>query len=704
MKFLRAHIADKLAAATIVFGLLVTLIGTGAQVLWDKWESEQQLASNITGQIDDTIRAIVAVVEQNREADVQKVIDGLVNDSSEINYASVLLSSGSKYERVEDSDAPPGQLINREFTFPESTWRYGVLEVGSEAVYGPGEMLQKIRSGLLKTGLKVFLVAGFMFYLTQKLVTRHLVSLASQIKEYDIAGSQQRLELNRSNLDGGDELDMLVDGINIMQERGWQAYNDLGRSEQRLLLFFEATEEGILGVEKDGKCSFANDACLRILGLDNYDEVLGGDIRDYFSYQSFNAEHAGSTMLIQEAYQHVAAVESPDGILTRNDGTTSYISLRVYPVFKDGACSGAIAFLRDISRERQLNQERAMLSEAVRQAPIMVVITNPNYEIEYVNPGVLSTTGFSSRELMGKRLDVLVEFEDHLALKQVAEKLAEGKPWQGMVNQRTKYGQKLTVSAILSPIFNSVGGGNNRVCVFKDMTYELELQKQFVNSKKMEAVDRLSSSIAHELGNPLFGVRSVIKDLLDRDNLDAKDKELLSMAFDECKRMNQLVREMRSLDSANEPEVQSHTIREIIEQVLMLTKKSLNQSNVEVVLDLTDDLPPLLVDHKQLVLAMSNIVNNSIDSMSPDGGLFTVRSFVENNKIVICFGDSGEGIPQEHRELIFEPFFSTKPEVEGSGLGLTIAYSIIRGLGGDISVNSEVGQGTIIYVRLPVDQ
>ncbi len=704
MKFLRTHIADKLAAATIVFGLLVTLIDTGVQVLWDKWESEKQLESKINSQIDNTIRSIVTVVERNREDRVQDVVNTLVTDSGEIAFASVLLSSGRKYKSEKKSETPVGKRISREFTFPDSTWRYGVLEVGSEPVYGPGEMIHKIQSGLLQTGLKVFLVAGFMFYLTQKLITRHLVSLANQVKEYDIAGSQQKLGLQRTTFDTGDELDMLVDGINIMQERGWQAYNDLGRSEQRLLLFFEATEEGIWGVEKDGKCSFANDACLRILGLDNYDEVLGGDIRDYFSYQSFNAEHAGSTMLIQEAYEHVAAVESPDGILTRNDGTTSYIALRVYPVFKDGACSGAIAFLRDISRERQLNQERAMLSEAVRQAPIMVVITNPNYEIEYVNPGVLSTTGFSSRELMGKRLDVLVEFEDHLALKQMAEKLAAGKPWQGMVNQRTKYGQKLTVSAILSPIFNSVGGGNNRVCVFKDMTYEIELQKQFVNSKKMEAVDRLSSSIAHELGNPLFGVRSVVKDLLDRDNLDNKDKELLSMAFDECKRMNQLVREMRSLDSANEPEVQSHTIREILEQVLMLTKQGLKQNKVEVVLDLTDDLPPLLVDHKQLVLAMNNIVNNSIDSMSPDGGLFTIRSFIENNKIVICFGDSGEGIPQEHKELIFEPFFSTKSEVEGSGLGLTIAYSIIRGLGGDISVNSEVGQGTIFYLRLPIDQ
>ncbi len=87
--------------------------------------------------------------------------------------------------------------------------------------------------------------------------------------------------------------------------------------------------------------------------------------------------------------------------------------------------------------------------------------------------------------------------------------------------------------------------------------------------------------------------------------------------------------------------------------------------------------------------------------MTPGGGTIRIRADRGENRIDVCIGDSGGGIEKENRELIFEPFFSIKPQVEGTGLGLTVAYSIIRGLGGDISFTSEVGTGTIFCVHLP---
>lgn len=700
MKFLKTRIADKLVAATVLFGLVVTLLVSGVQVYIDYRGEVSRLENDLNTKLDAAIDDIARSVSKADTDELAQLLDNVIIESG-ADYGGVSLDSGTSWESGEEEGKGSLYISRKHFTTGYSRNNQGVFELGIDSTPLRREIINSFYLILLQNGLKVFLITAFMFYCTQRLVTRHLVSIASQVNEYDFANGHMPLSLDRSSFHDADEVDQLVDGINAMQERGWQAYSDLGRSEQRLLLFFEATEEGILGVERDGGCSFANDACLRILGLEGYEAVLGVDHTTLFSYTSFDSEYADSLSLIAEAYENICAVESGDGVLRRLDGTTGYIYLRVYPVFNEGECSGAIAFLRDISKERQLNQERALLSEAVQQAPVMVVITSQEGIIEYVNPGVIHSTGFSSSELIGRDLAILIDYADLEEQQQINQRTDSGKPWQGILKQHTRYGTSLMVSAVISPIFNSFGDGTNRVCVFRDMTYELQLQKQLINSKKMEAVDRLSSSIAHELGNPLFGIRSVIKDLRDREGVSKEDRELLEMAYQECNRMNQLVRELRTLDQDGEPTVHDHDVRDILEQVLVITRFNMDQNKVEAVIDMEDELPKLIVDRKQLVLAFINIIKNGIESMSPGGGMIHIRAYKEQEAINVCIGDSGSGIEQENRELIFEPFFSTKPQVEGAGLGLTVAYSIIRGIGGDLSFTTEVGAGTIFCVHLP---
>ena len=194
----------------------------------------------------------------------------------------------------------------------------------------------------------------------------------------------------------------------------------------------------------------------------------------------------------------------------------------------------------------------------------------------------------------------------------------------------------------------------------------------------------------------------MIKDLRERETIAQEDRELLDMAYQECTRMGQLVRELRSLDKGGDPFIQLHHIDDILEQVFLLTRYTLEQKGVTLSVKLHEDTPSLLVDRKQLVLAIINIISNSVESMTPGGGTLSVKTFLENGDVVLSIGDTGAGIAEENRELIFEPFFSTKPDVEGSGLGLTVAYSIVRGLGGDISLASEADMGTTFSIHLPI--
>lgn len=701
MNFLTTRIAEKLVLVIILFSLAITVVFAGLQAYAKYRENVCRLESQLSDEADSHLQAIAASLEKGDGETLLSLLEHIV-EKPEASYATVRLATGEKWHHgtvsADDSVQVSRLIVSAEKSPPTE----GVLQVGSDPLPLRKQLYDHFLGVLLLTGLWVFLVAGFILLTFQRLVARHLVSIAKQVKDSNITEGYQPVALQRRSRHNRDEFDQLVDDINTMRERGRQAYKELGRSEQRLLLFFEATEEGILGVDRDGNCSFANDACLRILGLSGYEAVMGIPLKQIFSYRSSAPVHERSECLIRDAYEKICSVDSADGVLTRSDGTTGHMALRVYPVFNDGECSGAIAFFRDIGRERQLNQERALLSEAVRQAPVMVVITNRDSIIEYVNPDVERTTGFRAEELMGRHLDRLVDLTDPAEQQQINEALGFGRPWEGVLKQHTNNDRTLMVSALFSSIDTSRGEGGKRVCVFRDMTYELHLQKQLINSRKMEAVDRLSSSIAHELGNPLFGVRSVVKDLRERESISPEDRELLDMAYQECNRMGRLVRELRRLDQDGEPFIQKHDIEDILERVYLITRYELEQKGVTVDFDLHREPPLLMVDRKQLVLAIINIINNSVESMTPGGGTLRIKTFLENGDVVISIGDTGSGIQSEHRDLVFEPFFSTKPEVEGAGLGLTVAYSIIRGLGGDISFTSEVGKGSTFCVHIPL--
>jgi signal transduction histidine kinase len=235
----------------------------------------------------------------------------------------------------------------------------------------------------------------------------------------------------------------------------------------------------------------------------------------------------------------------------------------------------------------------------------------------------------------------------------------------------------------------------------------LKRHEMLLQAHKLKAVGTLTAGVAHELNNPINNIMLSASMLYeDYDILD--DSERKDMANDmvtESERAQKIVRNL--LDFARESGVESEQqdIQDIIENTLRLASNQIKLANVKVKGELAANTPPIFVDRRQVEQVFLNIVLNSLDAM-PGGGTLTIccDNAQGNDFISVDFTDTGTGIPEEKISDVFNPFFTTKPDAKGTGLGLAVSLGIIKQHGGDIKVKSQVGEGTTFTVLLPVAQ
>jgi signal transduction histidine kinase len=226
-------------------------------------------------------------------------------------------------------------------------------------------------------------------------------------------------------------------------------------------------------------------------------------------------------------------------------------------------------------------------------------------------------------------------------------------------------------------------------------------QEQEGKKQKMDALGRLSASFAHEFGNPLMGVRSVLKDIGDRISMDDSDRRLLKLAYQECERMKTLIRDFQRFQRDSSTSRELHDVHDILENVLVFYAKRIAENNIELQKDYGKNIPEIFMRRDQITQVFVNLINNSFDAMAEHGGVLKISTRVDSEGLDINISDTGIGIADENHELIFGPFFTTKADVEGVGLGLYVSYGIVSSHGGEIKVVSKTGKGASFTVRLP---
>jgi PAS domain S-box-containing protein len=263
------------------------------------------------------------------------------------------------------------------------------------------------------------------------------------------------------------------------------------------------------------------------------------------------------------------------------------------------------------------------------------------------------------------------------------------------------------------PLCDAEGNVIGAVHNFRDIAEADAIRKLAIQDEKLIAVGRLAASIAHEINNPLYSIQNCL-DLLPGETDEHESAMLLRLARAELDRVTLTLRRMLDFARPTEDTPSPIDINQLLENTLALTQQQLQYAKVQVRKDFDPELPPQVGLGDQLTQVLLNMILNAIEAM-PEGGELHVTTrqggtqkvkplglTQPKDTVEISFTDTGCGMPAGHLDKLFEPFFSTKEEVEGVGLGLWISYGIIQKHKGTIEVASKMGKGTTFTITLPV--
>ena len=236
---------------------------------------------------------------------------------------------------------------------------------------------------------------------------------------------------------------------------------------------------------------------------------------------------------------------------------------------------------------------------------------------------------------------------------------------------------------------------------FKDLREHKRMEEELLHSERLAVLGKMAAHISHEIKNPLMLIggfaRQVLKDVAQHPQ---KNLEKLQIIVDEVKRLEDFLAEVGSYGKFSEPQKRPGDLNALIQETCQRLEPSLRESTIELVLKLDPDLPEIQFDPGHIRQVLLNIAKNGIEAMEA-GGTLTITTGRQAGRILVQIGDTGSGIPQEVKEKIFQPFFSSKPK--GSGLGLAISKKIIEAHQGEITIESEPQKGTRVTLFLPAE-
>ncbi len=242
-----------------------------------------------------------------------------------------------------------------------------------------------------------------------------------------------------------------------------------------------------------------------------------------------------------------------------------------------------------------------------------------------------------------------------------------------------------------------------------DELEEGRIRQQLFESEKLAANGRLTASIAHEINNPLEAIKNALYLLVARSRPQDPQRELLELAQRETERVSRIIRQMLGVARPS-ASMALTDINRVVQETLALIEPQLQRRQIITTLELDTTLPPIMASADQLKQVFLNLFLNARDAMPRGGGLLVQTRIAKlhdnimlaDKYLVVRVRDDGEGIPEDIRARVFEPFFSTKGAHRGSGLGLWVCQEIIRSHGGQMHINSKVGKGTTFLVGLPL--
>lgn len=476
----------------------------------------------------------------------------------------------------------------------------------------------------------------------------------------------------------------------------------------KLSLAVEQSPSSLMITDTQANIEYVNEAFCRTTGFTK-DEVVGkktnilkGEETPKETYHKLWA-----TISKGEKWQGVFHNKTKPGKLI-------WESVTILPIKSpDGEIIKYLAINEDITLEKKHKEQLALQSAALQAAADGIVITDRDGIIQWVNPAYETLTGYSFNEAYGQNPRILNSGKhDKRFFKALWDTILSGKTWTGELYNKRKNGDIYLEEESVTPVFDSNNYITHFVAIKRDISQQRKQEKELQQSQKMDALGKLTGGVAHDYNNMLgiiLGYSEILKEQLPADSKFVKYVDAISTAGD---RGVSLTNKLLTFSRQKTGDLRATNINNpLIENKLMLEKTL--TARIKIVFELEEGLCDVFMDEHDFNDAVLNISINAMHAM-PGGGQLTLSTsnvtlgdtkaksldLLTGDYVLLTLKDTGTGMDTVTKNQIFEPFFSTKGD-KGTGLGMSQVYGFVKGTGGNITVDSELGQGTQFNIYFP---
>jgi PAS domain S-box-containing protein len=489
----------------------------------------------------------------------------------------------------------------------------------------------------------------------------------------------------------------------------------LRESERKFRAISNSAQDAILMMDDKGRITFWNDAAERIFGYTRQ-EAMGQILHELLAPPRYHAAyHKGLAQYRGSGEGSVLGRTLEVSALHRNREEFP-IELSISAISLQGTWH-AIGIVRDITRRKQVEDEMRKLSRAVEQSPSTVVITDPDGNIEYVNPKFTQLTGYASEEVIGEN-PRLLKSGDHPPEFYEAfwDTLTARGEWRGEFHNQRKNGELYWERAAISSIRGPDDEIQYYVKVGEDMTERKQMEAELRRSNA--ELQQFAYVVSHDLQEPLRMVSGFLNLLKQRyeGQLDDKAQQYIAYAVDGAERMQKMIKALLEYARVNTRgrALAPVDAEDILARVLHNMRFRIEDGQAEDAgaIEITHDpLPTVMADAVQLEQVFQNLIGNALKFHGDGPPRVHIAAkcgvdVVPNAVTTMCrfsVHDEGIGIDPKHAEEIFQVFrrLHTRDEYEGTGIGLAICKRIVERHGGHIWVKSEFGKGSTFFFTLP---
>ena len=514
------------------------------------------------------------------------------------------------------------------------------------------------------------------------------------------------------------------EGVCVDQTQRKEMERQLKKAHDFQKNLIQASMDGIVANDPEGNLIIFNEGATKIFGYTEEEALSRVHVTQLYAKGAseakkikrmiYSAEHTDSNCLMNYEVE-----------IVNKNGQSVPILLSGIVLYENGKELATVGFFKDMSEVKRLQQELTKRFEfehnLIHSSIDGIVASDKNQKIIVFNQSAENLLGYSEEEVVRKKY-----FDDFFPAAIVGEIREELLSEEYRGKNRlflyetyifNKTGNKIPVQLSATVMFDE-GQEIGMVVFFRDLREIRRLEQQFadqtrlLHEHKMISLGRLAASIVHELNNPLAGILNYIRLMIkitSRGSLDPKNIEKfhrhLTLVESETDRCSKIVSNLLAFSRKSEMKISKISINELLERCILLSQHKLMLQNIRIKTDLDSKIPEVFGDFNQIQQCVINLIFNAMDAM-PDGGALTLASSFNSKKqmVVIKIEDTGCGIPDEDLPQIFDPFYSTKTEGKGLGLGLSVVYGIIDRHKGTVTVESEPEKGTVFTIHLPAEK